>query len=358
MHRDEPRGPAPGQDRVRFANATNGFVCSDGGAHGVFAQGHDDQHDLGHHRDDDGQRRGRRRRRRRARMLDRIHQHRDGVQRHLRRRRSRRRRLQRQYGNPVHRNERMRSHDAHVHRRLHRRRRRERLDRLRLLRDPYGGRLPEHVLRRVRREWVEHACSPQAVEFYPNTPLSVATFTRTTSGSGASIQYAAYDATAGLAPGQTAVLFLSGSSASPNVPCPAGVQTAIPQGSMVQGTGLTRSFHITSDVPVAAYQMNTYGDGASVTGSTLLLPTSAWDTYYIAATAAPYSSVTMDSPVPSCFAYDVERRRVHRHVDGRSPRCSLCSTCCGKKERRSLARLPRARGTRTTSRRPPRRIRA
>jgi hypothetical protein len=135
------------------------------------------------------------------------------------------------------------------------------------------------------------------VQFYPNTPLPVANFGRIPAGSGSSITYTPYDDTAGLAPGEVAILFLSGSDSSPNVPCPAGVVTAAMQGSLVHGTGETQSFHITSDVPVVAYQMNPYGGGsAAITGASLLLPTSVWDTNYVAVTAAPYSPVTMDSP--------------------------------------------------------------
>jgi hypothetical protein len=135
------------------------------------------------------------------------------------------------------------------------------------------------------------------VEFYPGTPLTVASFARIPSGTGANITFTAYDDTTGLMPGDVAILFLSGSSTSPNVPCPAGVSTAIPMGSLIQGTGQGHSFHITSDVPVVAYQMNPYGGGSAfITGASLLLPTSVWDTNYVAVTAAPYSSVTMDSP--------------------------------------------------------------
>ncbi len=135
------------------------------------------------------------------------------------------------------------------------------------------------------------------VEFYPGTQLNLANFARIATGSGSNITYTAYDPTAGLAPGQVAILFLSGSSSSPQVPCPMGVTTAIPQGASVQKTGQGHSFHINSDVPVAAYQINPYGGGAAaITGASLLLPTSVWDTNYVAVTAAKYSSVTMDNP--------------------------------------------------------------
>ncbi len=117
------------------------------------------------------------------------------------------------------------------------------------------------------------------------------------SGSGASITYTPYDPVAGLPPGQAAILFLAGSPTS-SVPCPSVVtMTAIPNGSMVHGTGLGQAFHIATDVPVAAYQMNPYGGGiAALPGASLLFPTSAWGTNYVAATAAPYASAAMGSP--------------------------------------------------------------
>jgi hypothetical protein len=115
------------------------------------------------------------------------------------------------------------------------------------------------------------------------------------SGTGANITYTPYDDTNGLMPGEVVILFLSGTTGS-TVPCPV-VKTAVPMGSMVQGTGLGHSFHITSDVPVVAYQISPFGGGsAAITGASLLLPTSAWDTNYFAVTAAPYSSVTLDNP--------------------------------------------------------------
>jgi hypothetical protein len=46
------------------------------------------------------------------------------------------------------------------------------------------------------------------------------------------------------------------------------------------------AFHIQTNVPVVAYQMLPYGGGrARVTGSTLLVPTSAWDSNYVVADA-------------------------------------------------------------------------
>ena len=77
----------------------------------------------------------------------------------------------------------------------------------------------------------------------------------------------------GLAAGEVLILFLSGS-------CPA--PSAVASGVHFTGTGVADSFRVTSDVPVVAYQINPYGGGsAAVTGASLLLPTSAWDTNYV-----------------------------------------------------------------------------
>jgi len=122
-----------------------------------------------------------------------------------------------------------------------------------------------------------------AVE-YNGMALAVEDFTRLPVGAGPSLTYAPYDAAAGLAPGEVATLFLSGSSTS-NVPCP--VPAAVPTASKV-GNALTSAFHVTTDVPVSAYQISPYGGGqGGVTAASLLLPASAWDTSYIAVNAAP-----------------------------------------------------------------------
>lgn len=122
------------------------------------------------------------------------------------------------------------------------------------------------------------------VDFNGKT-LNVASFTRIPSGSGQSLTYSNYDAATGLPPGQVAILFLAGDQGS--IPqCP--IATAEGTAAMVQGTGKGHSFHISTDVPVVAYEMNPYGGGSvAVTGASLLLPVSAWDTNYVANTASP-----------------------------------------------------------------------
>ena len=114
---------------------------------------------------------------------------------------------------------------------------------------------------------------------YNGMTLTPATFTRLPVGSGPGLTYSAYDPNAGLAPGDVAVLFLSGAmGAAPQCPTTAAEETAY-----ISGTGLGNSFHITTDVPTVAYQINPYGGGsAAVTAASLLLPTSAWDVNYVA----------------------------------------------------------------------------
>jgi IgGFc binding protein len=120
---------------------------------------------------------------------------------------------------------------------------------------------------------------------YQDTMLPVATFTRIPQGSGATIQYLPYDDAQGLQPGQVAIVFLSGGQGFVTCPAP----SAIPSGVHFQTTGYGNAFHITTDVPVVAYQINPYGGGsAATTAASLLLSTSVWDTNYVAVTVSPY----------------------------------------------------------------------
>jgi IgGFc binding protein len=126
-----------------------------------------------------------------------------------------------------------------------------------------------------------------AVE-YDGAALPVADFAFIPLGNGPGLVYQPYDAAAGLMPGEVVILFLSGPTGAPmggTVPCP--MPSAIESGVMVHNqSGFGRSFRITSDVPVVSYQINPYGGGsAAVTGASLLLPTSTWDTSYIAVNA-------------------------------------------------------------------------
>ncbi|WP_437915985.1 IgGFc-binding protein [Sorangium sp. So ce302] len=115
-------------------------------------------------------------------------------------------------------------------------------------------------------------------------PLDVENFAYIPEGQGSieDIQYKPYDPVAGLGVGEVAVLFLSRLSAGSSVvDCPE--PGALDEETGVDGTGRGAAFHITTDYPVVAYQMLPYGGGqAAITSATLLLPTSAWHTNYVA----------------------------------------------------------------------------
>jgi hypothetical protein len=119
--------------------------------------------------------------------------------------------------------------------------------------------------------------------------VNLAAFAKLPQGQGQSLTYAPYNPDVGLAPGQVAILFLAyapggGTIGQPNVACP--VPAAIGTDAQFSGTGIGKAFHLRSTLPVVAYQMLPYGGGAAAaTGASLLLPTSAWHTNYVAVSA-------------------------------------------------------------------------
>jgi hypothetical protein len=137
-------------------------------------------------------------------------------------------------------------------------------------------------------------------------PLATETFTYLTTGQGQTVTYTPYDAVKGLDVGEVAILFLSRKKMGGSViDCPKPAAMATETG--VVGTGRGSAFHITTDVPVVAYQIDPYGGGAAaVTSATLLLPTSAWDTNYIAINAyksAEIDGFTFGNPSLDILAY-------------------------------------------------------
>jgi hypothetical protein len=137
--------------------------------------------------------------------------------------------------------------------------------------------------------------------------LPIENFARIPVGTGTSIQYQPFDANAGLATNQVAILFLARDPAAKNgqptdpqtlANCPAGVTPAVVGDAALHGTGRGTAFHLKSNVPVVAYQMLPYGGGsARITGATLLLPTNVWGTNYLAANAYTAPLATMiDEP--------------------------------------------------------------
>lgn len=119
--------------------------------------------------------------------------------------------------------------------------------------------------------------------------LNMGQYAKLPVGSGQSLTYAAYDPVAGLAPGKVAIVFLAyapggGGPLMSNVACP--VPAAIGTDAQISGNGFGKAFHLTTDLPVVAYQMLPFGGGrAAATGASLLLPTSAWGDEYIAVSA-------------------------------------------------------------------------
>jgi hypothetical protein len=124
-------------------------------------------------------------------------------------------------------------------------------------------------------------------------PIDLARWAKLPVGQGQSLTYAAYDPVAGLAPGQVAIIFLAYAPGFMNVACPAAVGgAAVGTEAQISGPGFGSAFHLTTDQPVVSYQMLPFGGGAAAaTGASLLLPTSAWGTNYIAVSA-------YDQPAP------------------------------------------------------------
>jgi len=122
---------------------------------------------------------------------------------------------------------------------------------------------------------------------YGGTPLDVAGMTRTPVGSGATIAYVELP-NGKLEPGQVAIVFLSNAPSSDKyyVGCPGGITPGVQIDPAIDKTGLGKAFHLTTSAPVIAYDIYPYGGATSfVSSATLLIPTPAWGTNYIAAEA-------------------------------------------------------------------------
>jgi hypothetical protein len=129
---------------------------------------------------------------------------------------------------------------------------------------------------------------------YAGATLPVQSFALLPQGSGKTLTYAPYNATNGLQPNDVVILFLGGSmGAAPSCSVTGITATAKGTTPMMQATGIGNSFHITTDVPVVAYQISPYGSGnVAVTGASLLIPVSAWDVNYVAMTASAETTYT------------------------------------------------------------------
>lgn len=120
---------------------------------------------------------------------------------------------------------------------------------------------------------------------YGGQPLSVAGMARTPVGSGASLTYQPLS-NGQLGPGEVALLFLAQAPGGGLyfLPCPAGVTAGVAADTSLTTTGIGQAFHVTTSAPVVAYDIYPYGGAQSfVSSATLLVPTAAWGTNYVAA---------------------------------------------------------------------------
>jgi hypothetical protein len=114
---------------------------------------------------------------------------------------------------------------------------------------------------------------------------SLARIARVPRGSGQNITYESFDEAAGLPPGGLVVIFLTGKyikpaavpQTSPDVSCPEGIESLLPDAVVDHFTHRGMAFHLTSDEPVVAYDINPFGMATSYTPSaSLLIPEEAW----------------------------------------------------------------------------------
>lgn len=97
----------------------------------------------------------------------------------------------------------------------------------------------------------------------------------------------------GLPPDEVAILFLSHKPGVNNfgnsLQCPS--TPALMQDTAVQATGVGQAFHVLSDVPVSAYDINPYGGALSfLPSASLLFPATSWGTNHMAIAPAPNDS--------------------------------------------------------------------
>jgi hypothetical protein len=108
-------------------------------------------------------------------------------------------------------------------------------------------------------------------------------------GSGAAITYQPIPSS-GIPPNSMAIVFLNQTQGGGGlkVNCPSSVKAAIENEDMVlHGTNFGNAIEIKTSVPAVVYDIYPYGGATSyISSATLLLPTTAWDTNFVAVTMA------------------------------------------------------------------------
>ncbi|GAC1575991.1 MAG: hypothetical protein NVS3B20_07620 [Polyangiales bacterium] len=131
--------------------------------------------------------------------------------------------------------------------------------------------------------------------------LNVTAFGRVPNGGPDATAWPSIDAT-GVPANGVGVLFMSGDPSSvtsgTSLSCP--VAQAVPGATAVTGSGKGNAFHIKTDVPVSVYDILPYGGASSYfPGASLILPTTAWGTNYVAMLPTqelPFSTAGSNAP--------------------------------------------------------------
>jgi len=134
--------------------------------------------------------------------------------------------------------------------------------------------------------------SPMTVSLeWKGTTIDATPFSYIPQGTGTAITYQPVPTT-GIPAGQMAIVFLAqfGQSNGDEFKqdCPAGVTEAITTEDVgTHGTGIGNAIHLTTSVPAVVYDIYPYGGASSyIASATLLIPTDAWDTNYVAISAS------------------------------------------------------------------------
>ncbi len=139
--------------------------------------------------------------------------------------------------------------------------------------------------------------------FVGTTSIDLAKYAYLPSGTGPSLKLSPVGGGGTIPPGQVGIVFLR---TGPNVyACPAGVTTLETDAAAAGWTDPAPGFvpsdqaqalRVTSSVPIVAYDMLPFGGGhTQLSDASLLIPTAAWDTNYIAVTPSSEADDTFAS---------------------------------------------------------------